>query len=128
MIGAGRLGCALLGYEGFSRYGLNILAAFDIDVSKVGKMENGKPILSMEELAGFCHRENVQIGIITVPAVHAKQACEALLAAGILAIWNFAPIHLDVPESVIIKDENMACSLAVLSTKLAKKLGENAAT
>ncbi len=128
IIGAGRLGCALLGYEGFSRYGLNILAAFDIDPSKTGKTENGKPIYDMGELCEFCRLMQVQIGIITVPASHARQACDALLNAGILAIWNFAPIHLDVPDSVIIKNENMACSLAVLSTKLAKRLEEGSAS
>ncbi len=121
IIGAGRLGCALLGYEGFSRYGLDILAAFDIDPKKSGLTESGKPIYGMDKLGDFCREKKVHIGIITVPAAHAKEACDALLDVGILAIWNFAPVHLDVPDSVILKNENMACSLAVLSTKLAKE-------
>ena len=124
IIGAGKLGCALLGYEGFSHSGLNILAAFDADPSKTGKTESGKPIYSMAELSDFCKKTKVHIGIITVPAMHAQSACDALIEAGILAVWNFAPAHLDIPEHIIIKNENMASSLAVLSSNLAKKLNE----
>ena len=119
IIGAGKLGCALLGYEGFSHSGLNILAAFDADPSKTGKTESGKPIYSMAELSDFCKKTKVHIGIITVPAMHAQSACDALIEAGILAVWNFAPAHLDIPEHIIIKNENMASSLAVLSSNLA---------
>ncbi len=126
IIGAGKLGCALLGYEGFSHSGLNILAAFDADPSKTGKTESGKPIYSMAELSDFCKKTKVHIGIITVPAMHAQSACDALIEAGILAVWNFAPAHLDIPEHIIIKNENMASSLAVLSSNLAKKLNEEA--
>ena len=126
IIGAGKLGCALLGYEGFSHSGLNTLAAFDADPSKTGKTESGKPIYSMAELSDFCKKTKVHIGIITVPAMHAQSACDALIEAGILAVWNFAPAHLDIPEHIIIKNENMASSLAVLSSNLAKKLNEEA--
>jgi redox-sensing transcriptional repressor len=126
IIGAGKLGCALLGYEGFPHSGLNILAAFDIDSSKAGKTESGKPIYSMEALSDFCKKTKVHIGIITVPAMHAQSACDALIEAGILAVWNFAPAHLDIPEHIIIKNENMASSFAVLSSNLAKKLNEDA--
>ena len=126
IIGAGKLGCALLGYEGFSHSGLNILAAFDTDTLKTGRFESGKPIYSMNELSAFCERNKIHIGIITVPAMHAQSACEALIEAGILAIWNFAPVHLDIPEYIIVKNENMASSLAVLSSNLAKKLNEDA--
>ena len=125
IIGAGKLGCALLGYEGFSHSGLNILAAFDVDSSKAGKVESGKPIYSMEALLTFCQKTKVHIGIITVPALHAQSACDALIEAGILAVWNFAPAHLDIPEHIIVKNENMASSLAVLSSNLAKKLNED---
>ena len=125
IVGAGRLGCALLGYEGFSRYGLNILAAFDTDRSKTGKSEHDHPIYPMTDLAGFCREKNVHIGIITVPASQAQKACDALIRVGILAVWNFAPVHLDVPEGIILKNENMASSLAILSTNLAKQLEEN---
>ncbi len=125
LVGAGKLGSALLGYEGFPHSGLNILAAFDSDPEKIGKRESGKPIYSMDSLSEFCAKNEVHIGIITVPAAHAASASEALVRAGILAIWNFAPAHLDVPEHIIVKHENMASSLALLSRSLAKKLSEN---
>ncbi len=126
IIGAGKLGRALLGYEGFSNSGLHILAAFDTDPAKAGGTESGKPIYSMDMLSEFCRKTKVHIGIITVPAAHAASASEALVKAGILAIWNFAPIHLEVPEHIIVKNENMASSLAVLSSNLARKLGKDA--
>lgn len=118
LIGAGRLGCALLGYEGFSEYGLNIRAAFDIDASKEGTDISGKPILSMEKLPDFCRKHKILMGIITVPSVHAQQACDMLVANGIKAIWNFAPAHLDVPEHILVQSQNMATSFAVLSMHL----------
>ncbi len=126
IIGAGKLGSALLGYEGFPHSGLQILAAFDSDPEKAGKLESGKPIYSMDALSDFCKKTKVHIGIITVPALHAQSACDALIAAGILAIWNFAPAHLDIPEHIIVKNENMASSFAVLSSSLAKRLNEDA--
>ncbi len=126
IIGAGKLGSALLGYEGFSHSGLRILAAFDSDPKKAGTTESQKPIYSMDTLADFCKKTKVHIGIVTVPALQAQSVCDALIAAGILAIWNFAPVHLDIPEYIIIKNENMASSLAVLSSNLAKKLSEDA--
>ena len=118
LIGAGRLGCALLGYEGFSEYGLNILAAFDANAQKEGIDLSGKPILSMDKLSGFCREHKVLMGIITVPSAHAQEACDVLVANGIKAIWNFAPAHLDVPENILVQTQNMATSLAVLSMHL----------
>ncbi len=114
LVGAGKLGQALLGYSGFEEYGLNIVAAFDINPVK----GEDKPILPMEELEGFCEANNVHVGIITVPASHAQQVCDRLIQCGIKAIWNFAPTHLDVPKNTLVQNENMATSLAVLSMHL----------
>ncbi|MBQ9748822.1 MAG: redox-sensing transcriptional repressor Rex [Clostridia bacterium] len=124
IVGAGKLGCALLGYEGFCRSGLEILAAFDSDQTKAGQYESGKPIYTVDALPDFCRDKEVRIGIITVPGEHAQKVCDLLVEAGILAIWNFAPVRLDIPKNIIVKNENMASSLAVLSTSLAKKLRE----
>lgn len=118
LIGAGKLGCALLGYHGFAEYGLNILAAFDSDASKVGIDESGKPILPMSELPEFCLSRKVLMGIITVPSAYAQDVCDQLISNGIKAIWNFAPAHLDVPENILVQSQNMATSLAVLSMHL----------
>ena len=117
LIGAGKLGQALLGYSGFEAYGLNILAAFDIK-PMITEADNGCPVLNMSQLEYFCRANKVLMGIITVPAEFAQQVCDQLIACGIKAIWNFAPVHLDVPPNTLVQNENMATSLAVLSMHL----------
>ena len=119
LVGAGRLGRALLSYEGFSDYGLNIVAAFDADFEKCGQDDSGKQVFPLDKLPDLCRRMKIEIGIVTVPAEAAQQVCDVLCAAGIRAIWNFAPAHLTVPDGVLLKNENMAASLAVLSQHLA---------
>ena len=118
LVGAGKLGRALLGYEGFAEYGLNILAAFDGNPDKEGTDESGKPILHISKLQSFCRANKVRMGIITVPAAHAQEVCDLLIGAGIKAVWNFAPAHLEVPDKILVQTENMATSLAVLSMHL----------
>ena len=115
LVGAGKLGQALLGYSGFEAYGLNILAAFDVAPQP---SDSHKPILPMEEMEKFCQQNNVHMGIITVPAEHAQKVTDLLIQCGIKAIWNFAPTHLDVPANTLVQNENMATSLAVLSMHL----------
>ena len=122
LIGAGKLGRALLGYSGFSEYGLNIVAAFDANPQLVGQTESAKPILPLSELERVCCKQKIYIGIITVPAAHAQEVCDLLIANGIKAIWNFAPVHLDVPHGILVQNENMATSLAVLSKHLSAQL------
>jgi redox-sensing transcriptional repressor len=117
LIGAGKLGQALLGYSGFEAYGLNILAAFDV-APAMEKTEEGKAIYPISQLESFCRTHKVLMGIITVPQDHAQTVCDQLIACGIKAIWNFAPVHLDVPEHILVQSENMANSLAVLSMHL----------
>ncbi len=123
LIGAGKLGQALLGYIGFEAYGLNILAAFDAAPASE-RTDEGKPIYHIDRLESFCCTHNVLMGIITVPAEHAQQVCDQLIAAGIKAIWNFAPTHLDVPQNILVQNENMATSLAVLSMHLQAQIKE----
>ncbi len=123
LVGAGKLGQALLGYSGFEAYGLNILAAFDVAPIS-DKTEDGKPILPMDMLEGFCRENKILMGIITVPAAYAQQVCDQLIACGIKAIWTFAPVHLDVPENILVQNENMATSLAVLSMHLQAQIKE----
>ena len=117
LVGAGKLGQALLGYSGFGAYGLNILAAFDT-APMADKTEDGKPIFHICQLESFCRKHNVLMGIITVPAAHAQQVCEQMIKSGIKAVWNFAPVHLDAPSNILVQNENMATSLAVLSMHL----------
>lgn len=117
LIGAGKLGQALLGYGGFAAYGLNILAAFDVSLAE-DSLEGGRPIYPMERLESFCRSNHVLMGIITVPADCAQEVCDRLINCGIKAVWNFAPTHLDVPAGILVQNENMATSLAVLSMHL----------
>ena len=118
LIGAGKLGRALLGYSGFAEYGLNIVAAFDSNDAIIGTSKSGKPIMHLSRLAETCRRFKVKIGIITVPAEHAQAVCDLLIENGIMAIWNFAPKHLTVPDNILVQNENMAASLALLSKHL----------
>ena len=117
LVGAGRLGQALLGYNGFDEYGLNILAAFDIR-PETKRKDSGKPILPLDEMVPFCKEHKILMGIITVPTEFAQEACDRMIQAGIKAIWSFSPTHLDVPEHVMVHNENMANSLAILSMHL----------
>ena len=105
-----------MGYSGFESYGLNIVAAFDSD-PKAPKLE-GKPVYPISKLPQFCRSHKVLMGIITVPAAAAQEVADLLISAGIKAIWNFAPAHLDVPDGTLVQYENMAMSLAVLSVHL----------
>ena len=113
IIGAGKLGRALLDYDGFDESGLNVMAGFDIQPSS-GCSETGKPIYPMSRLESFCRYYNVCVGVITVPAESAQSVCDSMIACGITAIWNFAPIHLKVPEHVVVQSENLAVSLTAL--------------
>jgi len=123
LVGAGKLGQALLGYGGFEAYGLNILAAFDV-APMADKTPDGKPIFHICQLESFCRKHNVLMGIITVPAPFAQEVCEQMIKSGIKAVWNFAPVHLDAPANILVQNENMATSLAVLSMHLQAQIKE----
>lgn len=122
LVGVGHLGQALLSYQGFSDYGLSIEAAFDRNPELDRAIVSGKTVFPMEKLVSLCQRLKVHIGIITVPAGAAQEVCDMLVEGGVKAIWNFAPTHLNVPDSIILQNENMASSFAVLSRKLQEKL------
>lgn len=121
LIGAGKLGKALLSYKGFQQYGLNIVAAFDTDPLTVNTEVGEKRILPMEKLSDLCSRMGIRIGIITVPGPSAQAVCSLLVDSGVLAVWNFAGVHLDVPEGILVQNENMAVSLAILSNHLKER-------
>ena len=123
LVGAGKLGQALLGYSGFEAYGLNILAAFDVEDFEQPK-DQEKPIYPISQMESFCRANKVLMGIVTVPAQYAQGVCDQLIACGIKAVWNFAPTHLDVPANILVQNENMATSLAVLSVHLQAQMKE----
>jgi redox-sensing transcriptional repressor len=119
LIGVGNLGAALLGYQGFREYGLNIIAAFDTDEKKVGTEISGKRVFNVTKLPDMIRRMSIKIGILTVPTGFAQELADTMVKAGIHAIWNFSPVKLAVPADVIVQHENLASSLVVLSKKLA---------
>jgi redox-sensing transcriptional repressor len=122
LVGAGHLGAALLGYEKFRECGMSIVAAFDQDQAKIGQQLHGREILPLQQLPVLAQRMHVHIGVITVPAAAAQDVANMMVDAGILAIWNFAPVRLRLPESLIVHNEDLYCSLASLSQKLDRLL------
>lgn len=113
LLGAGQLGRALLGYTGFSEYALTIVAAFDADPTVCRG-----DVLPLSALSDFCAREHPQIGILAVPEAAADDACRLLTDNGIRAIWNFSRRRLHPPAGVLVRNEDLASSLAALSGQL----------
>lgn len=126
LAGVGSLGSALLGYRGFAEYGLSIVAAFDNDPAKVGSVVHGVRVLHLEKLQELAERMSVKVGIITVPASAAQGVADLMVAGGIRGLWSFAPATLEVPEHVIVEEERLSASLAVLSGKLRHRLRSEA--
>ncbi|HAP31820.1 MAG TPA: redox-sensing transcriptional repressor Rex [Firmicutes bacterium] len=122
LAGAGSLGRALMAYPGFKQYGLRITAAFDADPAKAGDIVGGVQVLPIEKLADLMRRMSIMIGIIAVPVDTAQEVADLMIKAGALAIWNFAPITLQIPDNVIVRNENLAAGYALLSYELEQNL------
>jgi len=120
VVGAGKLGQALLDYGEFEKQGLNLVAGFDINPA-ADHSESGKPIYPMSRLESFCRCYDIGIGIIAVPAESAQKVCDTLVSCGIKAIWNFAPTRLKVPDHVVIQSENLAVSVTALRMLMQSK-------
>ena len=117
LVGAGKLGKALLDYSGFEKFGVKIIAAFDSNetaLSLSGMVE----ILPISLFEQFCKDHNVKLGIITVGEGSAQTVCEHMVSSGIEAKWNFAPCKLKVPKGTLVQNENLALSLAHLNNQL----------
>ena len=117
LIGAGKLGRALLHFSEFEKYGVKIIAAFDQNEETInfgGKTE----ILPMARFDQFCKDKQIRLGIITVGEGSAQEVCDQMVKGGINAIWNFAPCKLNVPSGVLLQNENLALSLAHLNNQL----------
>lgn len=125
LVGVGSLGRLILTNKEFSSMGLDITVGFDKDPDLVGLQIGSKFVLPMEKMANYVKRTGVKIGIITVPATQAQAVCDQMVECGILAIWNFAFTLLNVPQGILVKNENLPSSLAVLSHQLANKLNKD---
>lgn len=123
LVGAGHLGTALMGYQKLESHGLRIVAAFDVDPAKIGTVIHGRKVLPTRKLPELARRMHLHIGIITTPDVGAQPAADLLVTAGIMAIWNFTSVRLDVPPNVTVENADLTSGLAVLSSKLKAMLG-----
>lgn len=119
VVGAGRLGSALLGYQEFRRQGFHIDLVFDRDPAKVGRRWQGLVVRPDSELETALSRESIDIVIVAVPADAAQAVVDRVVGTGIRAILNFAPTRLEVPPGVALKNVNMAVELERLSFALA---------
>jgi redox-sensing transcriptional repressor len=118
LIGAGHLGSALLAYNGFERYGLSIVAAFDNDKRRVGGKAAGVQIRSMRSLKPFIDKHNIRLAILTTPASVSQKLTDRLVAAGIKAIWNFTPTRVTVPPDVLVRNEHISLGLSEIAYHL----------
>ncbi|MGH7645901.1 MAG: redox-sensing transcriptional repressor Rex [Gemmatimonadales bacterium] len=119
LIGAGRMGSALVQYPGFRERGFHMVAIYDRDPRKIGSHWDGLVVRDAKLLETDLQREPSDIGIIVTPADAAQYAADQLVRAGIRAILNFAPVPLHVPPGVEVKTVNMALELETLSYALA---------
>ncbi len=114
LVGAGRLGGALLGFEGFLRFNLRITCAFDIDSDKIGKELYGVKIYSVKDIVKVIKKDNIKVAIITAPPEAAQYTADELIDAGIKGILNFAPVALRTKNDVYVSNVDMACELESL--------------
>ena len=115
LVGFGNLGSALFHYRGFGRQGFRISAIFDDDPAKTGRILDGIPILPLRDLSKEAKARNLQIGIVAVPAEAAQVVADRLVASGIKAILNFAPVRLKVAKDVRLKNVDLSIELESLS-------------
>jgi redox-sensing transcriptional repressor len=121
IIGAGKIGAALAQYHGFQERGFQIVAIYDNDPLKIGRMVDGMAIRPLQSLPADAESASADIAVIAVPASAAQTAADMVVEAGIRAIMSFAPRRLDVPESVTVKMVNMAMELEGLSFALTNR-------
>ena len=117
VVGAGHIGTALLGYRGFADQGFDIVAVFDADVARVGRTLEGLVVRPVSQLSA---RDAFEIGVIATPARAAQEVADALVAAGVQGILNFAPRKLFVPAHVALRTVDMAMEFESLSFSLAR--------
>ncbi len=118
VVGAGSLGKALMQDSGLSRYGLNIVAAFDTDPALAGMSYGGIPVYPVGEMTARVKEAGATVGIITVPVEHAQSTADALVEAGVKALWNFTPFRLSANDGVIISNTSIYAHLAVMYNRM----------
>ena len=115
LIGAGNLGSALTQYAGFKSRGFEIEAVFDNDLNKVGLRLNGTPVMAINRIYDYVVENKIDIAIIAVPEKNAQDIADLLVTSGIKGILNFAPVSLNIPENVQVRNVDLAVNLEILS-------------
>jgi len=115
LIGVGNIGSALVSYKEFAKQGFNIKLIFDNDQRKIGSNHKGIKVSDFKDIAKLVASEKIDMAIIAVPAPAAQAAADEVVAAGIKAILNFAPINLKLPDHVILRNQNMCIELEHLA-------------
>ena len=121
MIGAGKIGSALVQYRGFKQRGFDIVAIFDSDPAKIGRQWNGLTIQDIATLEAEFARRPLGMAVLVTPADVAQAVTDRLVALGVKAVLNFAPVQLVVPDDVVVKTVNLALELETLSYALANR-------
>lgn len=121
IIGAGKIGAALVAYRGFRQRGFHILAAYDASTEKIGSSLEGIRVRDISSLEKDVVKEQPDIAVVTVPSESAQAVVDRVVRAGIKAILNFAPTQLQVPPDVTVKTVNMAMELEGLSFALTNR-------
>jgi redox-sensing transcriptional repressor len=121
LVGAGKMGGALLHYRGFRQHGFDVVAVYDKDSKKIGTRSNGLVVRDVRQLEADLRREPTDIAILVTPAEAAQEVTDRLIRAGVKAILNFAPVPLAVPSDVAVQSVNMALELETLSYALANR-------
>jgi redox-sensing transcriptional repressor len=121
LVGAGKIGGALVAYQGFRQRGFNVAAIYDRDPKKIGARWNGLVVRDIKHLEADLKKEPTDIAIVSTPAEAAQDVVDRLVKTGVKAILNFAPVQLSVPADVTLKSVNMALELETLSYALANR-------
>lgn len=115
LVGVGNLGAALCRYNRYQQTATKIVGLFDGHPSKIGQVHGAYEVLPMEELVGFVRQQDIKMAIIAVPVAAAQSVCDILIAAGIRAILNFAPVLLNVPDGVRVQNSDVTAELQALA-------------
>lgn len=121
LLGAGKIGSALVQYRGFQKRGFDIVGIFDVDPAKIGKRWNGLTVSDVAQLETELATQTIDIGVLVTPAEAAQGLADRLVKLGIKAILNFAPVQLSVPDDVSVKNVNLALELEALSYALTNR-------
>lgn len=118
LFGVGSLGAALLRDSGLHHFGLEIVAAFDVNPELVGKDLNGIPIYHSDDFEAKMKEYDVNIGVLTVPINIAQEITDKMVDGGIKAVWNFTPFRIRVPENIVVQNTSLYAHLAVMFNRL----------